>query len=184
VDTPRDPLQQPDPYTGQRAPTPVPLAAPGSADVPLVPKPDEPYVPRPRYEEPLVRNIRVGPIWVSAIQCARCGTVFAHGPEAVASDAPDPTCPRCTLVPLVPQPDVAAAMVELRWRYDQYVHAKGLSGASQKEQYDAFLRVHDLFWRHGPALLQELERVFGDQVRAGVAAIERGVAGVDAMNVG
>jgi len=175
-------VEGPDPYTGIMEPGPNPG---GAAEWKKV-------VEALQYQPALVRNLVVGPFVVSTCQCPQCGELFVHATEYkhhshnnvyTACLEPDerPRCYRCLYATAWPQPTarVIEALVHIRWRYGQFLDAcEVASQKSQKEQRDAVLRAHDAFWLHGPALLAELERIYGDQLKRAVAAIEGGVSGV------
>lgn len=163
-------VEGPDPYTG-RMPIP-PGVGPGT-------QPGGP--PRPAPVPQQTRNVWVAPFWVCSGICPRCGEGFVFIGK-LSDDEPDPICARCEYATAWPtvSPELVPIMVELRWRLDQYQAATDVgSGASREALRAAFLKATDGFWTHGAQLLEELERVFGDQVQAGVAAIEGGVSGVE-----
>jgi len=177
-----DKPQEPDSYTGREPPPPG--VGPGTQKFEPLPTPDS-------HPRELERNVCVGPLVVSSCQCPKCGEVFAHyevfvgGYHACLGSEEQPLCPRCTFATAWPAvtPEVAAAMVECRWRYHEHLlSGEPGSGKSTGEMRAAFLKAYDAFWLYGPALLGELERVFGDQVTAAVAAIEGGVSGVEVEN--
>lgn len=171
-------LAQPDPY-----PTHPPMP-PGTGPGGGV------YVPPAelRYGRPLERNVVVGPMVVSTCLCPQCGQVYVRGEllgsggyaKAMPDDEPDPPCWRCEVSVGVPlDPNEAAAMAEFRWRYDQFLAANEVGGmTSQAEMRAAFVRAHDSAWVHAPALLWALERRYGNQQNAGVAAILAGASGI------
>lgn len=149
----------------------------------------ERYEPTPPYRRPLERNVVVGPMLVSTLVCNKCGEVFAYGiplrdgskidaclPNEASPE--DPDCPRCSYSDKTCPDDAKQAMQECRWRYNQYKEARAsLGGVSNAGIRDHFLKAHDIFWRYGPVLLLELERIYGDQLTRGVHEIETGGEG-------
>lgn len=138
-----------------------------------IPQPDEPFEPRERYVPPHVRNLKVGPLFVTTLECAKCGVTFAYADHWLYDDE-QPVCKRCELVPLVIPPEVAAVMAHVRWKLDEHRKAAGFSGASRAEHREAALAAAQAAWIHGPMLLEELERIYADQLVKQVHEIANG----------
>lgn len=162
------PQARPDPYTGITPDVPGPGPLTGKAPPPPIP------------ELPFSRNVRVEPLWISACRCPQCGEVYPHV-GVMADEDLDPPCWRCEVSLGVPlSPDEAAAMAEFRWRYDRFLKAYEVaSGASQAVMRQRFIDMCSSAQMQGPTLLHALERRYGDQQDAGVAAIVNGASGVE-----
>lgn len=174
---------QPDPYTGVK---PIPSGVgPGLR---TYASPAE-AAGTSGFRRAFERNVVVGPLIISICRCPQCGQVFPYfrdlldeGWEAGAmlDDDPDPPCWRCEVAVGVPlSPHEAAAMAEFRWRLDRFLKAnEGPSGASTSDRRATLVAMSNAAQIHGPALLGALERRYGNQQDAGVAAILNGVEGV------